>query len=92
MDQAVRAEDISIGVPVVQSAGKVTDLPLDVHLMIVEPVKYVKPFAEAGADYITFHIEACKDNANATSRHSEPPAQSWRAEESHDLALSHEIF
>ena len=84
--------NISIGVPVVQSVRKVTDLPLDVHLMIVEPIKYVKPFAEAGADYITFHIEACENNAEVTNRHSEPPAQSWRAEESHDLRQSHEIF
>lgn len=35
-----------------------TDLPIDVHLMVTEPAKWVQPFAEAGADYITFHAEA----------------------------------
>ena len=38
---------------------KTTDLPLDVHLMIVEPEKYFEAFAKAGADIITFHYEAC---------------------------------
>lgn len=58
--------NISIGVPVVQSIRKITDMPLDVHLMIVEPIKYVKAFVEAGSDIITAHIEACKDNAETT--------------------------
>ena len=41
---------------------KCTTLPLDCHLMIVHPEKYVERFAKAGADYITVHYEACKDN------------------------------
>ena len=50
--------NISIGIPVVQSLRKVTDLPLDVHLMIDRPIRYVEQFAKAGADYLTLHIEA----------------------------------
>ena len=53
--------NISIGVPVVKSLRKATDLVLDTHLMIENPEKYVKPFAEAGADILTFHYEACSD-------------------------------
>ncbi len=53
--------NITIGVPVVKSIKKVTKLPLDVHLMIENPEKYVESFAKAGADIITFHFEASKD-------------------------------
>lgn len=53
--------NITIGVPVVKSIKKVTHLPLDVHLMIENPEKYVQPFKEAGADIITFHYEAVDD-------------------------------
>ncbi len=51
--------NISIGVPVVSSIRKVTDLPLDVHLMIENPADYVDAFVDAGADYLTVHLEAC---------------------------------
>ena len=50
--------NITIGVPVVASIKKITQLPLDVHLMIDNPDKYVDAFAKAGADIITFHYEA----------------------------------
>lgn len=50
--------NISIGIPVVQSIRKVTDMPLDVHLMIVEPVRYVEQFCDAGADLVTIHVES----------------------------------
>ena len=53
--------NITIGVPVVKSIRKKTDMFLDTHLMIENPEKYIEPFAKAGADLITFHIEACKD-------------------------------
>ena len=49
--------NISIGVPVVESVRRVTRLPLDVHLMITEPRRYIKAFREAGADLITVHVE-----------------------------------
>ena len=54
--------NISIGVPVVKSIRKKTDMFLDTHLMIENPEKYVKVFATAGADLITFHYEACENN------------------------------
>ena len=52
--------NITIGVPVVKSLRNVTKLPLDVHLMIENPEKYIAPFANAGSDIITFHYEAVK--------------------------------
>lgn len=51
--------NITIGVPVVAALRSVTDLPLDVHLMIERPEKYVDAFADAGADWLTVHQEAC---------------------------------
>ena len=50
--------NISIGIPVVKSIRPATSLPLDVHLMIVEPVRYVEQFCDAGADLVTVHVEA----------------------------------
>lgn len=50
--------NISIGIPVVAALRKVTDLPLDVHLMIDRPIRYVEEFVKAGADFVTIHIEA----------------------------------
>jgi ribulose-phosphate 3-epimerase len=50
---------ITIGAPVVAAIRKWTDLPLDVHLMIESPERQIGQFAEAGADIITVHIEAC---------------------------------
>ena len=57
--------NISIGVPVVKSLRKATDLILDTHLMIENPGKYVEPFAKAGSDILTFHYEACKNISHA---------------------------
>ena len=50
--------NITIGIPVVAAIRKITDLPLDVHLMIDRPVRYVEQFVKAGADFVTVHIEA----------------------------------
>ena len=50
--------NITIGVPVVKSIRPVTALPLDVHLMIDRPVRYVEGFCKAGADIVTVHVEA----------------------------------
>ena len=52
--------NISIGVPVVKSLRKITDLVLDVHLMIIDPERYIEAFANAGADIINIHYEACR--------------------------------
>src|SRR3990172_487178 len=51
--------NITIGPPVVAAIRKVTKLPLDVHLMIETPDKYIADFAKAGSDIITVHAEAC---------------------------------
>jgi ribulose-phosphate 3-epimerase len=51
--------NMTIGPLVVKALRRVTKLPLDVHLMIVQPERYVEDFAEAGADIITVHAEAC---------------------------------
>lgn len=51
--------NITIGPLVVEAARRATPLPLDVHLMIVEPDKYLEDFRRAGADWITVHAEAC---------------------------------
>ena len=53
--------NISIGIPVIRSLRKCTDLFFDVHLMVNEPIRYIDRFAEAGADGITVHVEACSD-------------------------------
>ena len=50
--------NISIGIPVVQSLRPTTTLPLDVHLMITQPVRYVEQFCDAGADIVTCHVES----------------------------------
>lgn len=55
--------NITIGVPVVASLKKVSSLPLDVHLMIEEPEKYVSQFIKAGADWLTIHVESTRDPA-----------------------------
>jgi ribulose-phosphate 3-epimerase len=53
--------NLSFGIPVVRAIRRVTSLPLDTHLMIQEPERYVKQFREAGADMITIHIETTPD-------------------------------
>ena len=53
--------NISYGIPVLESVSKAADAVLDVHLMITDPIRYIKAFARSGADIITFHLEACSD-------------------------------
>ena len=59
----VFVENISYGLPILEAVHKSTDMFLDVHLMITDPLKYVKRFAESGADNITFHLESESDAA-----------------------------
>lgn len=49
--------NISFGASIIKQVNEITDLPLDVHLMINEPTKYIKDFADAGADFISVHYE-----------------------------------
>lgn len=53
--------NISFGIPIVEAVRRVTDLPLDVHLMISRPDEYVKRFRKAGADSLSIHVEAADD-------------------------------
>ena len=55
--------NISFGMPVLKAIAKHAKKTLDVHLMIVEPERYIKTFAELGSDILTVHFEACKDLA-----------------------------
>ena len=60
--------NISFGPLVVETVRKVSELPLDVHLMIEEPDRYIEAFRKAGADCITVHVEACP-HLNRTVEH-----------------------
>jgi ribulose-phosphate 3-epimerase len=55
--------NLTLGLPVVQSLRKATDIPFDVHLMITEPERWAPAYAEAGAYNVTFHAEATDDPA-----------------------------
>ena len=59
----VFVNNITFGLPVLEMVRKSTDMTLDVHLMITDPLKYAERFAKAGADYISFHIESESDTA-----------------------------
>lgn len=52
--------NISFGLPVIQHVKKIATKPLDVHLMIINPDPFIKPFKDAGADILTVHFEVCK--------------------------------
>lgn len=60
--------NLTIGAPVVKSLRPISKIPLDCHLMIENPEKYIEDFAKAGADYITIHVEATKDSAGVLRR------------------------
>lgn len=53
--------NISFGIPVISCLRSVTEIPFDVHLMVVEPERYIERFIDAGADRVTVHVEACAD-------------------------------
>lgn len=53
--------NISFGMPVIKAIRNYTDKFFDVHLMIKEPIRYIKEFKEAGAELLTVHVEACED-------------------------------
>ena len=60
--------NLSIGVPVLKSLRKITRLPLDAHLMISEPARYLGAFVEAGANSISVHVEVCDDLPGIAAR------------------------
>ena len=53
--------NISFGMPLIKSIRKNTNMIFDVHMMVTEPIRYIKDMAECGADLITVHVEACED-------------------------------
>ena len=55
--------NLTYGMPIVEGLRRHTQMPLDVHLMISDPLKYAKSFVDAGADLVTFHVEAVSDPA-----------------------------
>lgn len=62
----VFVNNITFGIKMVEDLRKITKLPLDCHLMIVHPEKYVERFVKAGADYVTVHAEACGEGLEDT--------------------------
>lgn len=59
---------ISFGMPVLKSIKKATNQVMDAHLMVQDPIRYIENFKEAGADYVTVHLEACEDLHAALSK------------------------
>ncbi len=53
--------NITIGIPILEAIRPLTKLPIDVHMMVTEPARYAKQYAEAGGDIFTIHVEACDD-------------------------------
>ncbi|MEM9586734.1 MAG: ribulose-phosphate 3-epimerase [Planctomycetota bacterium] len=60
--------NMTYAMPIVEGLRRHTEMPLDVHLMISDPVKYAQPMADAGADLITFHAEAVNDVSEAAGK------------------------
>ncbi len=60
--------NLTYGMPIVAGLRRHTDLVLDVHLMISDPLAYAQPFVEAGADVLTFHVEAVRDPLETAAR------------------------
>lgn len=60
--------NLTYGMPIVAGLRRLTELPLDVHLMISDPLRYAAPMVDAGADLLTFHVEAVRDPAETAQR------------------------
>ncbi len=60
--------NITIGIPVVKSLKKVSPIPLDVHLMIEKPERYIEEFIKAGSDYLTIHVESTANPAEVLKK------------------------
>ncbi len=75
----VFVRNISFGQPLLKAVNKVTDMHLDVHLMITDPIKYISDFGKFGADTITFHIESQSDASAAIKAIKETGAKAGLA-------------
>jgi ribulose-phosphate 3-epimerase len=71
----VFVNNITYGLPILAAIRKITDMTLDVHLMITDPARYVKRFAESGADIISFHLESQSDTMKTISMIKESGAK-----------------
>lgn len=60
--------NMTYGMPIVEGLRRHTELPLDVHLMISDPIQYAQPMIDAGADMLTFHVEAVRDPLETAQR------------------------
>ena len=60
--------NLSFGAPVIRCLRKACSIPFDVHLMITDPLRYIGDFADAGADFITFHLESESDVSKTIAR------------------------
>ena len=67
----VFVNNITYGLSILDAVNKCTDMPLDVHLMIIDPLRYAERFANSGADIITFHIESQSDTLEMRSKKRE---------------------
>lgn len=86
----VYVPNITFGMPMVKALRKYTDMPLDAHLMITLPEKYVGQFCEAGADIVTFHVEASNDVKGALDTikaHGKKCGVAVNADQPLDIAL-----
>ena len=82
--------NLTIGAPVVKSLRPVTKVPLDVHLMIEKPERYVDDFCKAGANYLTIHVESTSDVSGTLNKirgHNVIPGITLRPRTSVDLVL-----
>ena len=70
--------NITIGIPVVKALRRVSDLTLDVHLMITEPGRYAEAFCKAGADFLTVHLEADTPSGPWARRRASPSSRVLR--------------
>ncbi len=61
-------DNLTYGMPIVEGLRRHTDMPLDVHLMISDPLVYARPMVDAGADLLTFHVEAVRDPVETAER------------------------
>jgi ribulose-phosphate 3-epimerase len=72
--------NLTLGLPVVESIRKVTDQLLDIHLMIEDPDRWAPAYAEAGAESVTFHVEAARPRSGSPANcASGAPGPRWRS-------------
>ena len=74
--------NITFGAPVIKAVKPYSDLPFDVHLMIQNPKRYIEDFCKAGADIISFHVEA-EEDVTGTIEKIVVPSRHWQSNRIH---------